>query len=332
MSEAERVDATLVLKYIGSKRRMASTLDKFIDADCTTLVEPFAGSAALTVYCSFGNKRFERMVLNELNSDIANFWRVASDPVLGVQLLEALKQTRYSRTLFEQAKQRREDFGGNRSDLVAWAVDTYILNHQSFNALGDYWHEGDPVAYMNHITQKPYLPLTLKYLQERPIEVYNENALTLLEESGVLDDEKAFIYLDPPYMEGLRCNGKLYQTDMPGVCDHIDLLNLIKTAKAKILLSGYWSGRDDGTDLYDAYLLPHGWHRHCLGGFTKSCQSGTEHKDTGTEYLWTSFAVEEAMQNALRAEGVNVNAEQKSPCLMRWLAVQFQSPEGGGLV
>jgi len=270
------------------------------------------------------------MILNELNAYMANFWRVAADPVLGPQLLEALKQTRYSRTLFEQAKQRRENFGAHRKDLVAWAVDTYILNHQSFNALGDYWREGDPDAYMNHITSRLGLTQALESLWRQNVEVHNENALTLLEQSGVLNDEKAFIYLDPPYLEGLRCNGKLYQTDMPGVCDHIDLLNLIKTSKSQVLLSSYWSGREDGTDLYDAYLLPHGWHRHCIGGYSKSLQSGTEEKAVGMEWVWTNYEIEGPMLAALMGENVELNAEQKSPCLMRWLAVQSHSPEGGG--
>lgn len=327
MSATLRTPPLKALNYIGSKSRMVPVLAPMIPADCTTYAEPFTGSAALALNCG---RQFNRMILNDLNAHMANFWRVAADPVLGPQLLEALKQTRYSRTLFEQAKQRREDFGANRQDLVAWAVDTYILNHQSFNALGDYWREGDPDAYMNHITSLVGLPLALKSLWRQNVEVHNEDTLDLLEDSGLLDDEHSFIYADPPYMEGLRCNGKLYQTDMPGVCDHIDLLNLIKTAKAKIVLSGYWSGREDGTDLYDAYLLPHGWHRHCIGGYSKSLQSGTGEKTTGVEWVWSNFEVEGSMRKALEAEGADVNAEQKSPCLMRWLAVQSHSPEGGG--
>ena len=89
------------------------------------------------------------------------------------------------------------------------------------------------------------LALAFKKLQEQPFRVYNTDALDCLESEGLLDNPEAFVYLDPPYLEGLRCKGKLYQCDMPDVCDHIDLLKAIKHAKAKIVLSGYWSGRDD---------------------------------------------------------------------------------------
>ncbi len=323
MSGTMRTSSLKVLNYIGSKSRMVPVLAPLIPLDCTTYVEPFVGSGALALN---HGKQFERLVLNDLNPHIANFWKVASDSALGPQLLKALRQTRYSRALFEQAKQRREDFGANRQDVVAWAVDTYVLNHQSFNALGDYWHESDPKTYIDHITSRSGLPLALESLWRQNVEAHNENALDLLKESDALFDGQTFIYLDPPYLEGLRCNGKLYQTDMPGVCEHIDLLDLIKTAKAKILLSGYWSGRDDGTDLYDAYLLPHGWHRHCLGGYSKSCRSGTEEKPQGLEWVWTSYEIERAMAT----ENVELNVEQKSPCLMRWLALQSHPQEGGG--
>ena len=61
--------------------------------------------------------------------------------------------------------------------------------------------------------------------------------------------------------------------------------------KAKIVLSGYWSGRDDGSDLYDWYLIPHGWHRHLVGEYTKSCEVG-ESKSKGAEWIWCNYDLE----------------------------------------
>lgn len=324
-----RVSATYALNYIGSKRRMTSILVPLIPPSCTTYVEPFCGSAALALNCG---KRFERIVLNDLNPHIANFWRVASSPVLGSQLLDKLKQSLHSRTLFEKAVERREAYGAKRQDLVDWAVDTYILNWQSFNALGDCWRDGDHEVYMRYITSPVGLPLALKALWDNKVEVHNKDTLDWLANSGFLEDERTFIFLDPPYLEGLRSDGKLYQTDMPDVCDHIDLLALIKNAKAKILLSGYWSGHDDGTDLYDAYLLPHGWHRHGIGSYAKSCQSGDGEKAMGNEYVWTNYEIKGPMLAALMGENVVLNAERKSPCILEWQALQSTTPEGGGAV
>lgn len=321
-----KIDSMYALKYIGSKRRMTGVLALLIPKACTTYVEAYCGSAALAL----NTGRFERKILNDLNPHMANFWRVASSPELAPILLEQLMATSYSQALFQEAKAHREDYGANRSDLVEWAADTYVLNWQSFNALGDNWRYVDPSPYYNHITNKVCgLPRILNELCQQNIEVHNENALDLLLDSGALEDDKTFIFLDPPYLEGLRSDGKLYQTDMEDVRDHIDLLNVIKTAKAKIVLSGYWSGRDDGTDLYDYYLLPHGWHRHLLGEYAKSCESGTGEKSQGAEWVWCNYDLQ---REAPRSLGYlkSLDDEQKSPCLRKWLALQSTSQKEGG--
>lgn len=314
-----------VLKYIGSKRRMAGTLASMIPADCTTYVEAYCGSAALAL----NSRNFSRKVLNDYNPHMANFWRVASSAKLSPKLLEGIRATTYSKALFEEAKSRRESYGANREDIVKWAVDTYVLNWQSFNALGDNWRYLDPSAYRNHPKNDLELRIALTTLCKQNIEVYSKDAVELLKEIVNLYDDKTFIFLDPPYLEGLRSKGKLYQTDMPGACDHIKLLKAIQNVKAKIVLSGYWSGNDDGTDLYDYYLLPHGWHRHLLGEYSKSCESGTEEKSAGEEWVWCNYdLLKEAKGSVVLLK--SYEDEKKSPRLLQWLAVQSTSQRGGG--
>ena len=160
-----------------------------------------------------------------------------------------------------------------------------MLNRQSFNAGGDYWVPKAPNAYYAEL---PKLPLMHKLLHTQKFQVSNDTAIGCMRKNHLLDNEKAFIYLDPPYIEGLRSVGKLYHCDMPDTRDHIILLKEIQSAKAKIVLSGYWSGRDDGSDLYDAYLIPYGWHRHLLGEYTKSCQTSAE-KSSGLEWVWCNY-------------------------------------------
>ncbi len=312
-----------ILDYIGAKGRMAELLARMIPPTCTRYVEPFCGSAALAL----NTRRFEVKILNDMNAHIANFWRVATSPELGPALLQALQGTTYSRTAFQQAKERREQYGANQVDPVQWAVDTYLLNKLSFNGAGESWRYKSPQAYAKNLTETTGLPLAFKALYGQTFQVYNMGAVELMKQKKVLDDPQAFIYLDPPYLEGLRSDGKLYAVDMPDVRDHINLLNAIKKAKAKIILSGYWSGWDNGNDLYDAYLLPHGWHRHLLGEYVKGCESGKDSKSKGAEWVWSSYDV---VKEAPASLGylASVNAEQNSPCIREWLAVQSASREG----
>lgn len=283
-----------VLKYIGGKGRMAGVLSRFIPGTCRVYAEMYCGSAALAL----NSRRFDIKILNDFNPHIANFWKVATTPETRTILLKQLQQTRYSWSLFQAAKERRNSYGAKQSDPVQWAVDTYVITNLSFNGDGRTWVYNDGAGYAKKLTGPLGLPLAFKSLSGQYFKVFNMDAVTCMRENQLLENPKAFIYLDPPYLEGLRCDGRLYQVDMPDVRDHINLLKTIQRVKAKIVLSGYWSGHDDGTDLYDWYLIPHGWHRHLLGEYVKSCDV-SEVKSKGVEWVWCNYDLEKEAPGAI---------------------------------
>lgn len=274
--------------YPGGKARQILPLTAMLCDDCNVYVEPFCGSARIAL----NSRPFEGgKLINDKDDYVANFWKVFCDPVMGKVLLDRLRELPVSKALFNEAKYRREQFGSKRDDRLEMAIDFFILNSQSYNAMGEGWHFVPQANYTQRINQT--LPKAFKAVQELQIEVRNEDALGLLARSNYLDDEGTAIYLDPPYIVGdsLRSDSKLYRTEMQDQESHIALMKLIRQAKAKVILSGYWA--DGGNDLYDQYLLPYGWHRHLLGGYAKSLifsQDGKE-KAVGQEWVWTSYEV-----------------------------------------
>lgn len=104
------------------------------------------------------------------------------------------------------------------------------MNSQSYNASGEYWVYRDAEKYKKNLTDIFGLPLAFKALEGQDFRVYNTNALDFMEQEHLLQNERAFIFLDPPYLEDLRSDTKLYQVDMPDVRDHIKLLESIKNA------------------------------------------------------------------------------------------------------
>jgi DNA adenine methylase len=62
------------IPYQGSKRSIAGTLLSFIPRDIEVLVEPFAGSAALTLAAAYSQKA-SRFHLNDLNEPLMELWR-----------------------------------------------------------------------------------------------------------------------------------------------------------------------------------------------------------------------------------------------------------------
>lgn len=56
------------------------------------------------------------------------------------------------------------------------------------------------------------------------------------------------------------------------------------------MLCGYKT--ETGTDLYDAYLLPYGWHCYKLADIVKACQT-TKQKDIAQEFIWVNYELPE---------------------------------------
>lgn len=311
-----------IFNYIGSKARMACVLSSLIPDHCTTYAELYCGSGALAL----NSRKFEVKILNDLNPHMANFWRVATDPNTREKLLKKLQATHYNWSEFRAAKQRQWEHDSKQADKFQWAVDTFVLNRQSFNGAGSNWVYKDREQYSNLLTNPLRLPLAFKMLDGQTFRVHNDDALEVMDKEKLLDNPHAFLFLDPPYLEGLRSDGKLYQFDLPSVPDHIRLLKKICDAQAKIVLSGYWSGRDDGTDLYDYYLLPYGWHRHLLGEYAKGCEVAEE-KSAGAEWIWCNYDLKKEALGGI-AHLKSYCDEEKSPCLMEWLALQSSNQAG----
>jgi len=92
------------------------------------------------------------------------------------------------------------------------------------------------------------------------------------------DGPDTLFYLDPPYLPSSRTATAVYEHEMTED-EHRELLALLPTLRAKIMLSGYPS------PLYDSLLT--GWQRHEFD--LPNNASGTKKKDRETEILWCNF-------------------------------------------
>lgn len=97
----------------------------------------------------------------------------------------------------------------------------------------------------------------------------------------------AFVLLDVPYLPEMRASNALdiYGYEM-STKEHIHMLETIRDAKCCIMLCGY--RRKNGNDLYDEYLIKHGWKHYKLAELVKSCQNKKE-KDIAEEWIWVNY-------------------------------------------
>lgn len=223
-----------LLKYPGSKWRIADWIVSFFPKHQVYL-EPFFGSGAV-----FFNKTPSYLeTINDLNNDIVNLFEVCRR--FPEQLSTAVNLTPFSREEFIRCYEKSDD-------VIEQARRTIVRYHQSFgtsNSSRRSWKNVQTAGGPRTPTMWNYLPNTIIEVCERLKEAQIEcmDALTLIERYNHRD---TLIYLDPPYLQSLR-KKNIYKEELSDQ-QHLEMLDLIKKSKSKIILSGY------DNDLYNTEL------------------------------------------------------------------------------
>lgn len=264
--------------YYGGKNRISDKLNRLMP-ESKIYIEPFIGSGATLL----NRDRSEIEIVNDFDPAIANLYKVLSDRELGKELLEKIFRLPYDEKLFNTAREyQRENFKGI-NDLDK-ALLVYILISQSYNNTRKQFSRGtyDTGSYQRRIRTD----IQRVYERLQGVKVYNKDALEIIK--GVVNNPDVQMYLDPPYLHSLRGKGadKVYFKEMEYI-KHVRLLETIQDAKCRILLSGYHADKDD---LYDTYLLAHGWKSQELAKLVKSSQR-KEERDIASEWVWFNYDI-----------------------------------------
>lgn len=265
-------------RWYGGKMRMLNELVSMIP-EHTTYVEPFMGSASLLL----NHERSEVEIINDKDSELVHFMRTLADTTKTKDLFFRLHNLEYGKEVFDKALKYKENECSSLKPTER-AVNFYTLVTQSFQCGRKSFSAKaykDTREYQEDINF--YLPKVQERLQG--VTIKEMDGIELLQ--GLVEDENVFALVDPPYRSSLRGEGarNIYGCEMSEE-DHIRLLETIQTAKCKIALCGYRSS--EGVDLYDQYLLPHGWKCYLLKkvGNTGKAKTGKTMVD---EYIWVNY-------------------------------------------
>ena len=265
--------------WYGGKVRMVHTIS-FLIPEHTAYYEPFMGSGAVL----FNHPRSELEVINDLDQDLVHFMSVLADGEKGKLLIEKLNKIWYGKGFFEEAKQHQRN-GFHGLDEIDKAIQIYVLITQSFNCTRKAFSKTvykDTDAYRRDI--QFHLPKVHERLQN--VRIKNMNGIDLL--GRIVENKNAFAFVDPPYRKELRAVGadKAYACELPHE-EQVRLLETIQKAKCNIMLCGYRSR--EGIDLYDKYLLPHGWKCYKLAEIPKPNKKANGIKEMGEEFIWVNY-------------------------------------------
>ncbi|MCQ3929644.1 MAG: DNA adenine methylase [Chloroflexi bacterium] len=183
------------IPYQGSKRKLAEMILRYIPDDTQRLIEPFAGSAAISIAAAYHGK-VQQFLLNDLNVSLMVLWdRIIHQPFDIVAGYQQLWERQHGQEKDYYAFVRDEFNRTRRPDYFLYLLARCVKAAVRYNTAGDFNQSADnrrkgavPDTMRRHIVQTSQLLSGKTTLRETD---YREVLATI----HSLD----VVYLDPPY-------------------------------------------------------------------------------------------------------------------------------------
>lgn len=224
------------ITYYGGKQALLKHLLPLIPAH-KIYCEPFFGGGALF----FAKPPSEVEIINDINSEVVNFFRVAKTKFESLQ--KEIRASLHSRELYKKAMVVYENPDMFDDVERAWAF--WVATNQGFSSLIGSWGFGRDdskeaaVAKKRDAFSKEYADRLKK------VQVEHNDALKVIDRS---DSKETFFYIDPPYINSDQGHYKGYTE-----ADFDLLLKKLSKVKGKFLLSSYPS------TLLSKYIRKYKW-------------------------------------------------------------------------
>lgn len=257
-----------VLKYPGSKWSTSEWIISFFPENYEKLTygEPYFGSGAVF----FNKKRSVIETINDIDGNVVNLFRVIRE--YPDKLADLIKNTPWAR---QEYKDSYEQTGESIEDARRFLVRMWMaIGAKSSDITGfrniikgvngniPHWHNRLPGRIIETAER-------LKHTDTCVVQIENQPATKLIER---YNRENVLLYIDPPYLLSTRSK-RIYKHEMAEK-DHLELLNLLKNHKGKIILSGY------DNEIYNNILSE--WHKESINCLK---EAGLQ----ATETLWMNY-------------------------------------------
>lgn len=243
--------------------------------------EPFCGAASILLGKAPAPKG---ELINDLNSEIINLFRVMQNSDQQKELIQKLEWTPYAVSEFKLSRQKSDDpvesarrmivrsFFGIETSGVKGSSTGFRMSGVNLSRLG---RDGKP-TFRNCARDwgnwKDAFPQIIERLKK--VMIFEMDAFQFLD---VVNDPGCLVYIDPPYHPETRSkghSGTRYIHELSHE-NHVELINKILTLKSMVILSGY--KQNHYKPLEDA-----GWKR-----VQKQSRANMSHRHR-TECLWIS--------------------------------------------
>lgn len=224
------------LRWHGQKWLLAPWIIAHLPAH-RIYVEPYMGGAAVLLRKS----RSYAEVINDLDGDLVNLFRVLRDPAAAERLAHLLRLTPYARDEWAAAYVPA-------ADPIERARRMVVRSFQSFGSAGAM--DDHNTGFRANSNRRGSTPahdwanypdaLCAITARLRGVIIENRDALDVIRQH---DNPDACLYVDPPYVHSTRCNQprgvrQVYRHEMSDT-DHERLAQVLHDARGFVVLSGY---------------------------------------------------------------------------------------------
>jgi len=255
--EADTLGARLVTRphpipYQGSKRRLAEQIGCYIPQQIETWYEPFAGSAAMTIWAA-QNRHLRRIVIGESLDALAELWRqiiqapeATAEQYRSIWVLQNTAKADYFNIVRERFNRFRDPV-----DLL-YLMCRCVKNAVRFNLRGEFTQSADHRRLGMHPEKMQKAILGASVLLRGCTEIRCADWLDTLVSAKPAD----FVYLDPPYSGTSEGRDRRYAASLLRV-DLVSGLAELTARNLRFVLSydGSTGGRHYGEALPDALRL-----------------------------------------------------------------------------
>jgi DNA adenine methylase len=258
------------LKWHGGKHYLARKIIGLMPPH-THYVEPFFGGGAVLLA---KDPEGVSEVVNDIHCDLTNFWRVLQDESAFGAFLRRVEAIPFSQVEWEHSRECPADdvarglafFVRCRQSLAGrmngFAPLSRTRTRRGMNEQASAW-----IAAVDGLPEV--------HARLRRVAILCGDALQIIRQQ---DGPDTLFYCDPPYLHETRSAPDAYHHEMT-TDQHRELLDVLKSCRGKIVLSGYDNG------LYARELAT--WKRHDFQ--LPNNAAGGVKKRRMTECVWTSF-------------------------------------------
>jgi DNA adenine methylase len=240
------------IPYQGSKRNLAVEILRYFPPKFTTLYEPFAGSAAITIAAAV-NKFGDYYHINDLNRPLMDLWRaIVETPQQIASQYETLWQEQLGdpRSFYDKV---RADFNRTgKPDLFLYLLARCVKGSVRYNSQGEFNQSPDNRRQgMKPETMRLQILGASHYLKGKTT-ISSMNYRDALDEATPAD----LVYMDPPY-QGVCGNRDTRYLQNVQFCEFVQALDGLNRRGIRYLVSydGRTGDKTHGKQLPDELNL-----------------------------------------------------------------------------